>query len=150
MGFETMAMPDFNQREKALEQARQVKIHKLAKMMHEEWRQGRRKEDGSFEPRPKKTKDAEWTGKHAGQDEIDIANTEFEELPRDWQEENLLSAKVAIEKIEEALYIVHDKWLDRNDGFAQSDQKVQYSRLPKGEQLKDIVILEKALEIMKG
>lgn len=131
------------------EEQKQNLVQKLAKMMHEEWRKTRKNEDGSYEPRIKKTKDEEWIESHDGNSEIDIANAEFENLPKDWQEENLLSAKVAIEKIEDALYIVHDKWLDRNDQHAESDQKTQYSRLPKDEKLKDIAILEKALGLMK-
>ena len=70
--------------------------------------------------------------------------------PRDWQEENLLSAKVAVEKIEEALNIIHDKWLDRNDQSAQPEQKTQYSRLPKEEKAKDIAIIKKTIAIMEG
>ena len=140
---------EFNQRENLLEKQRQDLIQRLAKIMHEEWRNTRKKEGGSYEPRIKKTEDEEWIESHGGNAEIDIANAEFENLPKDWQEENLLSAKVAIEKIEDALYIVHDKWLDRNDQFAEPDQKTQYSRLPKDEKLKDIAILEKALGLMK-
>jgi len=140
----------FNEREKVLEQQRQEKIIKLAELMHEKWRETRKIKDGSYEPRVKETKDTLWVEKHDGKNEVDIANTSFRELPMDWQEENLLSAKVAIEKIEEALYIIHDKWLDRNDQFAEPAQKVQYSRLPKEEKSKDIAILEEAIGIMEG
>ena len=140
----------FNQHENLLEKQRQKMIVELARLMHEKWREARKREDGSYEPRIKKTEDILWTEKHNGKNEVDIANTDFGELPKDWQEENMLSAKVAVEKIEEALYIIHDKWLDRNDQFAESVQKVQYSRLPEEEKRKDINILEEAIEIMKG
>lgn len=136
--------------ENLLEQQRQKLIIKLAKMMHEEWRETRRKDDNSFETHFKKTADTEWIKSHTWAEEVDIANTDFNELPKDWQEENLLSAKVAIEKIEDALYIIHDKWLDRNDQWAAPEDKTQYSKLPKGEKVKDMAILEKAIEIMKG
>jgi hypothetical protein len=121
----------FNQGENLLEKKRQEQIKKLAKLMHEEWRSTRRKDDNSFEPRTKKTEDMLWIKMHEGKDEVDIANTDFEKLPRDWQEENLLSAKAAIEKIEDSLNIIHDKWLDRNDQRADPQQKTQYFRLPK-------------------
>lgn len=140
----------FNQREKVLEQQRQEKIIKLAELMHEKWREARKNEDGSYEPRIKETKDASWMEKHDGKSEVDIANTDFQKLPMDWQEENMLSAKVAIEKIEEVLYIIHDKWLDRNDQHAEDRQKVQYSRLSEEEKGKDIAILDEAIEIIKG
>ena len=140
----------FNQREKVSEQQRQEKIIKLAELMHEKWRETRKKENGSYEARVKETNDTSWIEKHDGKNEVDIANTDFRELPMDWQEENLLSAKVAIEKIEEVLYIIHDKWLDRNDQHAENHQKVQYSSLSETEKSKDIAILEEAIEIMKG
>jgi len=103
----------FNQHENLLEEQRQELITKLANLMHEKWREARKKEDGAYEPRIKKTEDILWTEKHDGKNEVDIANTDFGELPKDWQEENLLSAKVAVEKIEEALYLIHDKCLFR-------------------------------------
>ena len=116
--------------------------------MHKEWRAKRVKDDGTYEPRPKQTQDKIWIKKN-GKTEVDIANTEFSELPLDWQEENLLSAKVAIEKMEDVLNIVHDKWLDRNDSFAQPQQKTQFSRLSGPEKAKDIAILREAIEIME-
>jgi len=140
----------FNKKEQSLERQRQELMHALAARLHKEWRNLRFKKDGSFEPRHKKTKDKKWIEEHGGNDDIDIANTDFEDLPKDWQEENLLSAKVAIEKIEDVLYIIHDKWLDRNEEFAEENQKMQYSRLPNDEKIKDIEILEEAIKIMRG
>lgn len=143
-----MEIPNFNQKEVAFEKQRQNMVRKLAGLIHEEWRSKRRKEDGSYEPRIKKTQDRAWSEQN-GEIETDIANTDFENLPLDWQEENLLSAKAAIEKIEDALNIIHDKWLDRNDEFAEPQQKNQFSRLPDQEKAKDIAVLEKAVEIMR-
>jgi len=142
--------PQFNEREKLLEKQREELMRSLASRLHEEWRAKRKKEDGSFESRLKETKDALWTQSHAGQTEIDIANTAFADLPRDWQEENLLAAKVALEKLEDVLNLIHDRWLDRNDENASPEQKTQYSRLPKGEKAKDIAILEEAIEMMRN
>ena len=90
-----------------------------------------------------------WIEKNKGDGNVDIANTKFEDLPGDWQQENLSSAGVAVEKIEDVLNLVHDKWLDRNDENAGLEQKVQFSRLSPAEKLKDIAILKKALEVME-
>lgn len=57
----------------------------MSNLLHDEWREPRKKEDNSFEPRIKKTKDEDWV-KKSGTDEEDIANTYFSELPSDWQE----------------------------------------------------------------
>ena len=140
----------FNQQENLLEQQRRETMKKLAAAMHEKWRAMRKKEDGSFEPRIKTVNDPLWIEAHDGTDQVDIANTDFDSLPRDWQEENLLSAKAAIVKIEDALNIIHDKWLDRNDRYAAPEQKTQYSRLPKEEKERDVLVLEEAIKIMKG
>ena len=67
----------------------------LASQLHDAWREPRKQEDESFEPRIKKTKDKEWIKLH-GKDEVDIANTNYENLPSDWQAENKASAEVAM------------------------------------------------------
>ena len=102
-------------------------------MLHDEWRAPRKQEDGSFNPRIKKTKDKEWIKEH-GTDEVDIANTPYAELPKDWQSENKAAAEVAISEvltavengrelddafIEEASSLIHDKWLERNGQMAR-------------------------------
>ena len=73
---------------------------KIASELHEDWRKTRLNEDGSFEPRWKKVKDEEFVSNlepeklpknvRAVEDgyEIDIANSSYEELSPDWQEEN--------------------------------------------------------------
>lgn len=143
-------LPTQNDHVRNLEEKRQNMVIALASLLHESWRKGRYvAESNSYTPRIKTTIDQKWIDAHGGSTEVDIANTPFAELPTDWQEENLLSAKVAIEKMEEVLYLVHDNWLDRNDGHASVDQKVQYSRLPNAEKLKDIDVLEDAIKIIK-
>ncbi|MCX6795222.1 MAG: hypothetical protein NT165_00615 [Candidatus Falkowbacteria bacterium] len=144
-------IPVFNEREGKLEADRREMINSLANLMHESWRQGRfDAENNIYEPRVKATADEDWVSAHNGAREVDIANTSFSELPADWQEENYLSAKVATEKLEEVLYLIHDKWLDRNDNYASSEQKTQYSRLPNDEKLKDLDILKEAIDLMEG
>ena len=96
--------------------------------LHEAWRTPRKLWDGSFEPRMKKSKDEVWNEKH-GTDDVDIANHSFEELPSNWQYENLEAAKVAInlvfdkvmsgepfmaEETEKMASVIHEEWLNRN------------------------------------
>lgn len=140
----------YNERVNQLEQKRMEMVETLASLLHENWRKKRYDpKTGLYAPKIRKVKDQEWIANHNGLDEIDIANTAFPDLPADWREENFLSARVAIEKIEDLLNLVHDGWLDRNDQNASADQKTQYSRLSKDEKDKDIDVLEEALRIIK-
>ena len=101
----------------------------LGSDLHEAWRAPRKKEDGTYEPRIKKSKDQMWNEIH-GTDEVDIANCSFDQLPSNWQYENLEAARVAIElvydkvlsgeqftknEIEEMANVIHNEWLKRND-----------------------------------
>lgn len=139
-----------NDNVKQIEEKRQKMSRDLASLLHENWRKQRYDEETkSYTSRIKTTIDKKWILEHNGITEVDIANTPFEALPTDWQEENLLSAKVAIEKIEDVLYLIHDNWLDRNDHRATEDQKTQYSKLSSDEKLKDIDVLEDAIQIMR-
>lgn len=128
----------------------------LGSDLHEAWRALRKREDGTFEPRIKKSKDEVWNASH-GTDEVDIANCSFEELPANWQYENLEAARVAIElvydktmsrepitqeELEEMGSVIHEEWLKRNSWVYDSnygDPKlaVPYIQLPKEEQDKD-------------
>jgi hypothetical protein len=140
----------YNERALVMEKKRKVLILRLAGLLHESWREGRLdKATGQYTPRLKLTKDKEWISAHGGVEELDIANTSFSDLPKDYQEENYLSAKVAIEKIEDLLNLIHDNWLDRNDVNATPEQKTQYSRLSDVEKLKDIDVLEEAIKVMR-
>ena len=128
----------------------------LGSDLHEAWRASRKRSDGTFEPRIKKSKDESWNATH-GTDEVDIANCSFEELPSNWQYENLEAARVAIEliynktiegeqfsadEIELMASIIHDEWLKRNDWvfnpeYGNPKLAVPYSQLSKDEQDKD-------------
>jgi len=128
----------------------------LASDLHENWRLTRLKEDGTYEPRMKKSKDEEWNKKH-NTDDVDIANTTFAELPSNWQYENLEAAKVVIELVYDKLVygkqitledfekmasVVHEKWLSRNNWvYGKEDGNptlaVSYDLLPKEEKEKD-------------
>ena len=139
----------YNDQARQLEQKKDQMIESLARLMHESWRQKRyNKETNTYNPRFKPIEDKEWIDKHNGISEVDIANTSFDNLPDDWKEENRISAKVAIEKVNDILYLIHDNWLDRNDASASEEQKVQYSKLPKEEKQKDIDVLEEAVRVI--
>ena len=129
--------------------------------LHEEWRAPRKKEDGTFEPRMKKTKDQVWSQAHGGVEDVDIANTPYDQLPEDWKGENKISAEIAVKEIfkasaegrdldkkfvEEASSVLHDKWLERNGGWASEEQKKPYAELSEEEKEKDRVIIRKAIE----
>ena len=128
----------------------------LGSDLHEAWRASRRKEDGTFEPRIKKSKDEAWNAAH-GTDEVDIANCTFSELPSNWQYENLEAAKVAIdlvydksmndnqitpEELEEMGSVIHNEWLGRNDWVFDKEYgnpalAVPYNELSEEEKIKD-------------
>lgn len=137
--------------------------------LHETWRQTRRKEDGTYEPRMKKSKDERWNKEH-GTDDVDIANLTFEELPSNWQYENLEAARVAIDEaysfaikpdeiskavIENLSSDVHEAWLKRNDWvydpeYGNPDQAKPYKELSEKEKAKDRVQIMQAIEKVKA
>ena len=142
--------------------------YSLGSDLHEAWRLTRKKEDGTYEPRIKKSKDDDWNINH-GTDEVDIANCTFDELPSNWQYENLEAAKVAIDLVydktlagenitseekEQMASVVHDEWLKRNDWVFDSEYgdpnlAVSYEDLSEAEKLKDNVQLDNAQEKVK-
>lgn len=137
----------------------------LGSDLHEAWRAPRKLSDGTFEPRMKKSKDEAWNVMH-GTDEVDIANHSFNELPSNWQYENLEAAKVAIEAVydktisgekiseqeaEQMAAIIHEEWLKRNEwvfdpGYGDPKLAVPYEQLTKEEQDKDKAQLGPAIE----
>lgn len=150
--------------QKSPEQKQQM-VTELGSLLHDEWRAPRKKEDGTFEPRVKKTKDETWKAAHDGAEEVDIANTSFAELPADWQGENKVAAEVAMDQVfhavesgrflddsfvEEASAVVHDKWLERNGAWAPEEQKKPFGELSEEEKEKDRAQLRKAIEVYKS
>jgi hypothetical protein len=138
------------------QQNQQNFIEATASQFHETWRAGRRKPDGSFEPRPKETKDPQWIALH-GTNQVDIANTAYPALPADWQAENRASAVVAVGAImaqagllnaafiEQASSLIHDKWLERNSYAKGGELDKPYALLPENEKQKDREVLYQAL-----
>lgn len=143
--------------------------YSLGSDLHEQWRESRKKEDGTFEPRWKKSKDEAWNIQH-GTDDVDIANCTFAELPENWQHENLEAAKVAInlvfdkvrdgielskEEIEKMAADIHKAWLDRNDwvfdpNYGNPALAVAYSDLSEEEKAKDRVQVIAGIEKTKA
>ena len=137
--------------------AKELLSYSMGSDLHEVWRAGRKLEDGTYEPRIKKTKDKVYIDAHGGNNEVDIANLSFAELPSDWQFENLEAAKVAInqvydvmmgdtpvtkEQIEAMSSVVHDEWLKRNSWvfdpeYGNPDQAKPYQELSAEEKAKD-------------
>jgi len=139
-------------------------ISELGSLLHDEWRAPRKQEDGTFEPRMKNTKDLVWSEKH-GTEEVDIANTDYANLPEDWKGENKISAEVAMEEIykavesgqeldtafiENASDVMHVKWLERNGSWAPAEQNKPYAELSEEEKEKDRVIIRKGIEIYEA
>ncbi len=139
----------------------------IGSCLHEDWRQTRKNEDGTFEPRWKKVKDPNF--KYVESDtcrknqegivEIDIANRTFGELSEDWQFENLEAGKVvarlvgsktqltSFKEVHQMASEIHDEWLKRNDwvfdpSYGNPDQAVPYEELSDEEKKKDIAQLK--------
>ena len=154
------------------ENVKEELIMQLGSELHDAWRNTRKKmDDGTYEPRMKKTKDEKWI-KENGSDEVDIANTVFADLPADWQKENYEAAKLVIDlvydkvisvytkeygyyrdvfdfkTIEDLSSDVHDSWMERNSWAKESSPElfVPYSELPESEKAKDRVQIIGAIE----
>ena len=141
----------------------QEKVTNLASALHEDWRKTRLQEDGTFEARVKSTKDEAWIAGH-GTDQVDIANTEYVDLPEDWQAENKAAAAVIVgilsetpeatdlsdeEHLNMAGEKIHTAWLARNEWAKGGDLDVPFKDLPADEQAKDINQLKIALSLEK-
>lgn len=125
-------------------------IERVASALHNDWRQSRLQDDLSYEPRVKTTKDEAWIASH-GTDQVDIANTDFAELPSDWQAENKAAATVVVgllgrgaidlsaeDQRLQAGSVIHDAWLSRNDYARGGELDVPFGQLPPEEQAKDL------------
>ncbi len=140
----TNGMEQKSEGEKQLTPLEQARIT-VASSLHDQWRASRRKEDGTYEPR---MKDDGLGG------QVDIANTDYINLPEKWQGENKVAAEVAVnlvygakqeskdinspEFLEEASEAVHVEWMKRNPKEEwNAAQHVPYSELPEAEKQKD-------------
>ncbi len=108
-------------------------VNDLASLAHDDWRAPRKIEGkDSYEPRIKKVRDKEWIERHEGKTEVDIANTPYSELPKEWQAENKASADIAMNEVikageghnpfdekfvEHVADLLHQGWLECQGGL---------------------------------
>ena len=145
-------------------EAHEAAVAALGSAFHEQWRETRRQEDGSFEPREKSTKDQAWIETH-GTDTVDIANTAFGDLPEDWKAENAAAATTVVGILDRhngAVDLtdddtrnavgeeVHAAWLSRNEWAKDGDLGKPFADLPKDEQDKDLAQVTTAIELFHG
>jgi len=143
---------------------------KVASALHEDWRQTRKLPDGTFDPRWKAVKDASFEAQYAttsdlpsnirkneGKLELDIANTKFEDLSYNWQQENFEAAVIASDLAKKSYseydigivgHIIHEAWLKRNEWAIGGELGVPFAELPKHEQDKDLRQYEIAKETL--
>lgn len=142
-------------------------VVKLAGRLHQVWQHSRKKmPDGTYEPRIKETKDQNWIKANGGKNQLDIANTTYENLPSDWQAENKASAEIATnivfklisnkktpdnKFIEESSAAIHAEWLKRN-AWAKGNKDVDlpYAKLSEVEKEKDRVVIREAVSLAKS
>ena len=140
-------------------------IESIWSKFHEERRKSLKKSDWTYESRIEQVTDQEWIQQHNWQTEIDLANTNFEDLPQEWKHENLEAAKVVVElvydkvanweeitpeMIEEMARVVHDKRLERNwTEWSFENQRVSYDQLDEEEKVKDRNQVKRAIEVIK-
>lgn len=142
-----------------------ITIYQLASAFHEDWRKTRLR--GAFEPRWKKIKDNSFVERLDENNlpanvrktdngfEIDIANSSYGQLSRDWCEENFEAATVVMRilisdkkyTLDEVGSIIHDAWLERNEWAKGGELDVPFEKLPKEEQDKDLRQYEIALKL---
>lgn len=150
--------------EDAEKQAKEVAVQEVGSQLHDVWREPRKQADGSYEPREKTTADKVWIEKH-GTDTVDIANTDFKDLPQDWKQENEDAARVLVDLMrdsygfdwsvkdedgkhtDEARHMaseVHERWLGReNNAWPKGGGlDVLFEKLPSEEQNKDLAQVE--------
>ncbi|HXY18202.1 MAG TPA: hypothetical protein VEH48_02155 [Candidatus Nitrosopolaris sp.] len=141
------------EREDWLKRYREARSATIASKFHENWRRTRLQEDGSYTPRIKETTDKDWIAAH-GSNQVDIANTDYFGLPRDWQEENVAAARVIYDLVDNfrtrgmvvgmfenpapAGTRVHEEWLGRNQWAAGGELDKPFVELPADEQAKDV------------
>lgn len=137
-------------------------IETLAEEFSDNWREARYDEQtGLYEPRIKTTTDEAWIAAR-GTNQVDIANTEYKDLPADWQQENKEAAQVVIDILQqhngdviledpavraEVGARIHDEWLERNEWADGTELDVPFDQLSLTEQEKDIDQIEVAEDL---
>jgi hypothetical protein len=122
--------------------------NEAAKLIHDGWRESRKREDGTYDSLLKSDDRGSI---------IDVALTPYEKLPKAWQDENVASARSALEAINSSKQYggnedthvpeeIHFAWKERND--PKDPFPENYYALPAKEQAKDIMVLSKVLEVL--
>lgn len=124
----------------------QAAVNRIAAAAHDDWRRAR-----DYAPRMK-------PDGRGGQ--VDIANTDFEHLPPQWQRENRLGAEAALAAarahggrdadVEAVAADVHESWLTRNRDSATEEQAGPYADLSEAEKDKDRVFAREAIRVLGG
>ena len=139
----------------------------LGAEFHDQWRADRALESpdnagNKFEPREKPTNDESWIAKN-GTNTVDIANTDYEDLPVDWKKENQDAGNIVVGIIVDAggkidlsdpeTYSrvgsqIHEAWLSReNNSYARGGElDVPFDELPDDEQAKDMQQMQTAID----
>ena len=151
-----------------------VAAYVFAEKAHDQWREGKRREDGTFEPtwrgvngenELRNVTPEMAVGKGLSKDSVvDIANTSFSELPAHWQKDNLAAGEFAAkyycaikenpdllndkEWMHNAASAIHDAWSKRNSWNDLA--KVSFDNLPPEEQEKDVAHLKVMAEIVNN
>jgi hypothetical protein len=131
---------------------RDAQIRHLASAFHDDWRKTRLQDDGTYEPRIKTTIDEQWSAIN-GTDQVDIANTNYSDLPTDWQAENKAAAEVVIDILNEKDQLpdlddfelidqigqrIHAAWLKRNEWAKGGELDLPFFELADEEKAKDL------------
>lgn len=135
-------------------------IDKLAGILHDCWRKERIDKSGVPKSQVERTTDNLWIQSHCSE-EVDLANTNYKDLPLDWKNENSASVKVALieiyraEKrgeniddsfIEKVSALIHGEWLSRNTNSKFLFQDMPYSELSDEEKEKDRAVVRRAID----
>lgn len=149
-----------------------IAVGEIASKLHESWRETRKNEDGSYEPRWKKVSDRVFESRVKAMEELpetirivngaveqDIANTTFEDLCLNYQIENFEAAQLAFKLAKENYTdyeigtvgdIIHKEWLKRNAWAKGGELDIPFEELPENEQEKDILQYRIACEVCKS
>lgn len=103
-------------------QSNKKTLKQAATSAHKEWQKNWQSQNGD-EPRWKDTKDEKWISKH-GTDKVDIAHTDFNQLPKDWQKDNVLGANSAMKAVQEQIAEQLKESVDYNNGVIRTGPEV--------------------------
>jgi len=135
-------------------------VEKVARAHHKDSMETWKREHHPSDPKMRPTTDAAWSATHGGAGEVDIAHTEWDDLPSDWKDTT--SAQIAVREVMNAggaeldnaftdrvAEMIHVAWLERKGGTATAEQREAYQQLSQIEKEKDRLFVELAIEVQK-